>query len=302
MLRRVCTFERQLVFSSPFPLFPYLHIGGEKKPKLIRLSDMLKRANESKVVVGEESQAMQVIRHQVIRNQATVETTGIIAHCSVQLCHLWKPRKLFVLQKREFWVLLQCILLSSNVSQTGSVLKNSANQQEENKADLWEFGHLLATQHPADTQSHIMPIKCCQDMSILWLVKAQQRETKPYTDTSGQCLRGSFLWLASLNSQGLLLLAFGAQPLSPRQLFLALWKASQWMQRLHLLQALWKLLLACLLQGFCLLLVPVQGQSKGFCLFFENQLHQKTNKARLIPIITSPTALFSINPVAEIST
>lgn len=80
---------------------------------------------------------------------------------------------------------------------------------------------------------------------------------------------------------GLLFLAFGTQPLSPRQLFLALWDTFQWLQSLHLLQTPGKLLFTGLLQGFSFRLLPAQGLRKGFWVFFEDQLKQNQENPSL---------------------
>lgn len=87
-----------------------------------------------------------------------------------------------------------------------------------------------------------------------------------------------FFWCKSknwpANSNVVLFFAFCTGPVPPGKCFLALGRAPEGVQGLHLFKALGELLVTGLLQSSSSLLVPSQSQGQGCCILLQHQLQQ----------------------------
>lgn len=98
------------------------------------------------------------------------------------------------------------------------------------------------------------------------------------------------------NSTAVLFFAFCTGPVPPGKRFLALGRAPQGVQSLHLFKALGELLLTGVLQSCSLLLVPAQGRGQGCCVLLHHQLQQDrltifpTDCPATSPLLTWATA------------
>lgn len=99
------------------------------------------------------------------------------------------------------------------------------------------------------------------------------------------------------NSNAVLFFAFCTGPVPPGKRFLALGRAPEGVQSLHLFQALGELLITGCLQSSSFLLVPSQSRGQGCCIFLQHQLQQdrlwtgfSTDSLATNPLLTLTTA------------